>query len=724
MRMEPIEKWIWLPQDQYPHLQKTPLTVYEEEVNYAVVEIAKDFRLESPIRSVALRFSADTAFILEVNDRHIATGPSSIGGDFLFNERVYPQQYATELELTPSDMDTLSSGALTFRALVRMQPRRMFEISHGHGGFFLTAHVTLGDGTKTVLMTDETWDIRYLEQYQPSMYDGRKQPHEWTKAQIIPNIWHCLTSPLEPCTEHIVAPKNNLITIAPGETVECVLELDKIYACYFLLDVKTTGLLHCWVTGSETGELGSAEEYYFTENTNLRGFDMHSAGALIVKAVNEGDSIATIRPAVLASHYPVHTRARTVTSDSDLNLIVDVCTHTLQYCRQTLHLDSPRHCEPLACTGDYYIASLMTQFTFGDQTLSAFDVRRTAQLLRYHDGRMFHTTYSLIWVQMLWDVYMLTGDTALLEDCEDALHILLTRFHSYLGSNGLIETPPDYMFIDWLYPDGINLHHPPKALGQTCMNLYYYGALKTAVRICGVLNEIGMKNQYQTRMQQLQKAACSLLFDTERGLFFEGLNTPTPEHLVGTLMPQNVEKRYYRQHGNILAAYFGIFDKSICQSILHKVMTDSTLGDIQPYFTHFLLDALYRNDLHETYTKAVLEKWIAPCKECSKGLVEGFILPQQGYQFDHSHAWGGTPAYALPLALSGLQIAEPGYKKISLAPNLLGLAHAHVEIPTPHGMICLDMTQGDNGAQINTLHVPSEITVINSFHNEKEITSC
>ena len=714
MRMEPIEKWIWLPKDKYPTHQTTQQNISDAKETFAVCQIRKTFTAGKPIAAMDIRFSADTSFVLSLNGAHLASGPSSIGGDFLFNERVYPQQYATELHLTADDSAAFSDGTAAFFAVVKMQPTRMFEMSHGHGGFFLTAHVTFADGTKTVWLTDETWDIRYMGAYcGPHLYDGRIANEDWVKAENIPNIWHCITSPLAPCTEHAVIPENNVITVAPGETVSRTMEMDKIYAAYFTAEAKNASGVRVDVWASETGEKGSWEGFYFTEDTCYRGFDIHSAGALIVEVTNEGSTVAELTFGVLATHYPVYVHAKTVTSDEDLNLVTDVCAHTLKYCRQTLHLDSPRHCEPMACTGDYYIESLMTQFTFGDQTLSAFDVRRTAQLLRYRDGRMFHTTYSLIWVQMLWDIYMLTGDKTLLSDCEDALTILLERFDSYLGDNGIIENPPDYMFIDWLCPDGISMHHPPKALGQSCLNMYYYGALMTAVKIYETIGEQAMADMNRNAAASLQKAVCELLYDSERGLFFEGLNTPTPEHLVTEWwMPQNVEKRYYRKHANVLAAYFGIVDRDTCRELLHKVMTDDSLGELQPYFTHFLLDAVYRNGLRGEYTRKIIERWKEPCKECSKGLVEGFEKPEPTYSFDHSHAWGGTPAYALPLALSGLKLLAPAYDKISLAPDLLGLENAHVEIPTPHGMIVLDLKRGDNGETIAETVIPAGIEVV------------
>ena len=425
-----------------------------------------------------------------------------------------------------------------------------------------------------------------------------------------------------------------------------------------------------------------------------RGFTLRSVGQLRLRLQNDSDAPVCLSAQLVTSCYPVTVQAHTVTSDERLDRVLEVCAHTLRWCRQSHHLDSPRHCEPLACTGDYYIEMLMTAFTFGDQRLSAFDVRRTAQLLRYRDGRMFHTTYSLIWVQMLWDVYRLTGERELLADCETALELLLARFESYLGENGLLETPPDYMFIDWLCPDGISMHHPPKALGQTCLNLFYFGALRTAAAIYEELGQQTAAGRCADAAQRVRMAILQNLWDAQRGLFFEGLNTPTPEEMLYQYLPQNVEKRYYRRHANILAAYFGILPPEDCRALLRRVWQQEELGEVQPYFMHFWLEAIYRCGLREEYTLPLLEKWKTAVEECPMGLPEGFYKPEPTYRFDHSHAWGGTPAYAVPLALTGLEILQPGFGRIRLSPSLLGLESAVVEIPAPQGMITVSLHRG------------------------------
>ncbi|MBR6708725.1 MAG: hypothetical protein IKL84_03505, partial [Clostridia bacterium] len=90
-----------------------------------------------------------------------------------------------------------------------------------------------------------------------------------------------------------------------------------------------------------------------------------------------------------------------------------------------------------------------------------------------------------------------------------------------------------------------------------------------------------------------------------------------------------------------------------------------------------------------------LEQWKAPIAEFPKGLVEGFVVPEPTYKFDHSHAWGGTPLYSLPKALLGLSVDAPGYREITLKPTLLGFESAYVELPTPYGSVVCDMKAGE-----------------------------
>ena len=708
--MSIAEKWIWLPQAQYPLFQNCPISGFSSgrESSYCVAEFQKTWSFDQTVTEAELRFSGDTEFQLFCNDELVATGPASVGGDFFGNEEPRDNFYAYKKDLAPN------CSTLSFLARVKMTPVRICDYSRGHGGFMLQARIRFADGTMTVLTTDSSWMARRCGAYQkPFYYDGRIAPDAWLPAEQIDNIWHTETAPIPPRQETRIVPTvPNTVLLAPGEKKTVSLPLDRIYAGFITLDAQTGGVLKVQLHCREIQEEGYSETVIFDGSGSYRGFQLHSVGNLEAELQNESAEMARCRIGLIATCYPVTQCCCTHTSDPELDLMLDVCRHTLQYCRQTHHLDSPRHCEPLACTGDYYIESLMTMFSFGDMRLAEFDIRRTAKLLEDHDGRMFHTAYSLIWVQLLWDVFKITGHEELLQDCREALILLLQRFRTYLGSNGLLETPPDYMFVDWIYIDGISLHHPPKALGQTVLNLFYFNALQTAAEIYSFIQEPAMARRCSEEQEALRNAINTQLYDQEKGLYFEGLNTKTPDELLRDFMPQNTDKRYYLKQSNILAACFGVCSDEKARDLIHKIMSDECPGDYQPYFAHFLLEAIRRCGLRERYTIPVLNRWKQPVKDCPKGLVEGFLPPEPTYCFDHSHAWGGTPLYSLPMALLGLSILKPGMTELSLRPSLLGREEAVVELPTPYGVVTCRLKQG----QLPEISHPKEITV----HLEEE----
>ena len=708
--MSIMENWIWLDPAQYPDYQKTVFSATEgapaefyKNGGYCVAEFAREYTFDLPVKEAFLRFSGDTEFRLDLNGETIATGPANVGGDFLFNGMPRSRHYAFEMTLAPD------SPALKFFARVKAMPIAINEYSRGRGGFMLSARLTLSDGSVKFICTDETWLARRNSAYDlPYSYHQALDTCAFTPAKSVDNIWHTETAPIKVRTEEKILPAPADITLAPGEKRTFDVEFDMIYGGFAGMGVKSEGSVEMTLDCIETDVSVGHYTLSFSGNADFRGLQLISAGLYRITAENKSGAPAEIAPYIIATCYPAPTCAKTTTSDPDLNLVLDVCRHTLKYCRQMIHLDSPKHSEPLACTGDYYIESLMTAMSFGDMDLAKFDIIRTAELLRVHDGRMFHTTYSLIWVMMLWDVYRITGDKSLLTDCEDALHLLLDRFHTYIGENGLIENPPDYMFVDWIYIDEISMHHPPKALGQTCLCAFYHGALKTAEMIFAELSDPADAKVCAARAEALKSAVNRHLFDPEKGLYFEGLNTPTPEEMLYQYLPQNVEKRYYMPHSNILCALYGLCGDDTARALIRRVTDDPEWGACQPYFKHFLLEAVYRLGLRDELTLKIAQAWKAPVKDCPKGLVEGFIVPEPTYSFDHSHAWGGTVLYAIPKALLGLEIVEKGYSAIKLSPSLIGLSSAHVEVPTPFGPIIADLEAG----KAPVIKVPDGIRVV------------
>lgn len=703
--MKHTEQWIWLPTKTYKDFQTTVYSGFNSYTsqNYAVAEFCRDYKFTKKVVAADLRFSGDSAFQLSCNERIIATGPPCVGGDFIGNDSPRENFYAYNTKIHPN------SDTLSFFARVRLLPVQICDYSKGHGGFMLSAILTFEDGSHEEIFTDSGWLATKNSAYiNPLSYDGRLLANDFVSAEVVPNIWNALDAPIPVRYEREILCDNSSVHLSPGEEKSVFLDFDKIWGGFLRVVTENTGEIKVDVEFCELAEEPEHSEHLiFTQDTDYRGFYLHSAGNLRALIKNNSKNDAEVTVSFISTHYPVYDEAVTVTNDTDVNNVLETCKHTLKICRQTHHLDSTKHCEPLACFGDYYIESLMTPFSFGDMRLAEFDLIRGAVMLERENGRLFHTTYSLIWVKMLYDVYMISGNIELLQKCEKGLSLLLSLFEKYMGKNGLIENPPDYMFIDWIYIDGFSMHHPPKALGQTCLNMFYFGALDSATNIYKELNNIPQAEKLIAQQAKLKSAINSILFDKEKRVYFEGTNTPTDSNLLGDYMPENTQKRYYLKHSNILAAYFGVCDDDTAVSLIGKIINNDINGDYQPYFAHYLLEAVNRLNLRDKYTLKLIRRWVSPVKECSKGLVEGFVKPEPDYSFDHSHAWGGTPLYSLPKALLGLKINKPGMSDLTLSPSLLGLEQATVELLTPLGKIICNI---EEGKQIKITH-PKEIKI-------------
>lgn len=682
--------WIWLDEKRYPEYQKnTYNTLYDcsnkelEEFKYCVADFEKYLKFDKKIKSFEFSVSADNCYILHINDKFIGMGPALPGGDFLCTGKT-PKHYSDRYEL---DYCSEKTEKLEIIVKVRLQPELCCDYSRGHGGFYLSGTVFFVDGTSEKIETDSTWLASPDKCYNGFVsYDSRLRERpifRYVYACETDDIWNLEESHIPTRTFNKVFEKK--VRVAAGKTETFEFELDKIYGVYPVVNgycMSNVTLKMCELKGQEETEERIVFDYPGGEYYSFR---MHSAGMVTLIVENTDDTEVSVTLSLIAPWYPVEAEGSFITSNEGLNRVYDVCKHTLKICRQTLHLDSTKHQELLACTGDYNIESLMTMFCFGDMRLAEFDLMRTADWLVANNGVMFHTTYSLIWVQMLRDVFMITGRKEVLNYCENALGKLLERFETYKDGGEIIEYPPDFMFVDWTVIDGFSMHHPPKALGQTVLNAFYYNALINASDIYSFLGKNDISDKLKYKAEKFKAEFNLVFFDKEKKLYFDGLGTSYggEKHYH----PANVNKKYFSKYPNILASLFGLADEELATDILDRIIFDDKMQDIQPYFMHYLLNAVRKYGLFDKYGLKLIERWIPVVEECDKGLAEGWIAPEESYSFDHSHAWGGTPAYQMPMALTGLEILEPGMKKLKFSPDLYGLDFAEIKFPTEYGMI-------------------------------------
>lgn len=690
-------RWLWLDPDKHPGTGVTPTTVFApppEGFRFTAAAFEKTVTRRSPAPDVfRVTVFADPKFRLYVNDVYVGTGPMAAGGDYA-NTKPMPKQYVNRYDVP------VEGRLMKIRVEVWSGCAVMTDYSTGVCGFILSGEI---DGVEIV--TDESWRVRVLPGFRAiSDTDLTVEPGEWeVPAVLTDGPWNPADPRLPALAEEIIQPETIRRDTIAGE-ISLRASFDRIYSAYLCLTAKnTTGQPAEIRIGAAEGrpeDVGTAVVTIpaSADPVEYRSLRMLSVGAVIVKA----PAGVEVSPSLSYAHYPVDRENEGYfrCPDEKLNQIYHVGKFTLEMCRQSLHLDSPLHQETLGCTGDYAIESLMTRVTFGDMRLSRADLIRTADYLVLSDGFMFHTTYSLIWAMWLRDYVRWTGDKATLRTCRPALDILLNRFRTYIGESGVIENPPNYMFVDWANIDGFQLHHPPMALGQTALNAFWQGALRAAAELCRMDGSPDTAKNLRAEADRHRGAAMREFYDFDKELFFDGWTKDRCDPEPNAWQPANPEKRYYSRHANALAVLFGLVGGRTAKALAERVLVEDWLErdsmiEVQPYFMHYLCEMAVKTGLWKKYGLSMMHLWDKQVEESPKGLKEGW----GEFHGDCSHAWGGTPVYQLPTRLLGFEMVKSGFRKFRLKPDLLGLDWVDAGIPTPWGLLRVRATR--NGLSLD-----------------------
>lgn len=702
--MDKNARWIWLDKNIYPKYQESEITHFDEKRKKQVFVLA-EFKLEKSYEKKIVKanicISADVKFWLYVNNDYVGNGPVCAGGDYA-NVMPMPKHYFNTYE------KTIDCEKISFLVLVQKNITVQCDMSQGHPGMIMSAELFLDDGTTETIVSNDEWLARKdNKRYANGKIDYTLNADEWHRAEETKNIWNLCKAPIEMLAEDEIIPNDfSTVTVFPGEIKTVKFDFNKIYSCYYHLIVSADDDFIVQIADYEKDEKKATviDTIAADSSIDFRSLQMTSVGTAKLYIINSGKKPLSIdKFSLYFDYYPIHREGAFKCSDDILNKAYNMGKWALKICRQTIELDSPKHQENLGCTGDYMIASLMNYFAYGDTKLTRLDIIRTADYLRISGGYMFHTSYSMMWIMMLYDYYMFTADKAVLEECSDSLILLLERFFGYTDENGIITDPPNYMFLDWLEVDGISLHHPPAALGQAALNAFYAGGLDRAAEIFKIIGDNESSVKYEKRCKNLKKFFNEYFYDAEKKLYFDGLNDDYPPK---KWIPQNVKKRYFSIHTNSLAVLFDIAPKSRHEDLIERVLNDETLIKPQPYFMHFVLEAIYKAGLFGKYGISQLHLWKDMIK-FEKGLQEGWY-DMSGYGFDYSHVWGGTPTYQLPSKLMGFEMKEAGFKKISLKPQTFGLEYADIKMPTPYGYITVLQKKGEKPI----ISVPDEIELI------------
>jgi hypothetical protein len=357
---------------------------------------------------------------------------------------------------------------------------------------------------------------------------------------------------------------------------------------------------------------------------------------------------------------------------------------------QSHHLDSPNHQEPMCDPGDYLIESLQNYYAFGEPGLARQDLRKFALMLQQLHYQNFHTSYSLLWLQMLMRYYDCTGDAALVKELAPLVHGLLDTYTGYIGRNGIISEAPNYMFMDWGKLEGFDLHHPPAVIGQGYLTAFFYQGLADGVRVAKLCDQPDRAAKYSALRSDISRAFNRELWNDAQGLYRDGKPFQTSVK-PGRWLPADKELETFSPQVNCLAVLYDLALPEKRAGIMRKVMDGKPIN-CQPYFMYFLFDALHEAGVFDDYAVDQMHRWhINP---------ETQTYPEMWQSGDLSHAWGGAPLISMSGTILGVKPLTPGFDQVLIDPHACGLQWARGTVPTPHGPVEVSWNQKDRSLSV------------------------
>jgi hypothetical protein len=419
-----------------------------------------------------------------------------------------------------------------------------------------------------------------------------------------------------------------------------------------------------------------------------------------------GVTVRAVR--AVTTTYPYEPRGRFESSDEVLNGSWAISRRTLELCSNEFLMDTPWR-EAAQWLGDVSAVTLGGIYAcFGDTALPGKYIRQVAAnaqptgLLSNVTNRPARSMYSdipdysLWWVRGLWNHYLYTGERRWAEHYYPQAAGVMRAHGQYRNDRGLIEEMPYWVFIDWAHID---------RRGQcAAYNAIYYGALEAMEKLAELGGDAYTLSRTREAMGAIREAFVGTFWDERRGLLADA-------RVEGELSSMA------REQANLAAIRWGLVDEATTARILDTLYGGEWpegVTQAEPFFTSVVLAALDRVDRFDLALEVVRDRWgrrmldrgatsVFEEWQSNGSFRHGFFT---GFYRTHSHAWSAAPAEFLIRNLMGVEIVEPGCRRLRVSPRRTDFDYV-ATFPTPAG----DVTASCRGGEV-TVEAPDGVEIV------------
>ncbi|HSI85812.1 MAG TPA: alpha-L-rhamnosidase C-terminal domain-containing protein [Candidatus Methylacidiphilales bacterium] len=402
--------------------------------------------------------------------------------------------------------------------------------------------------------------------------------------------------------------------------------------------------------------------------------DHVSAGRYVEVRVRTTTDPLTIESfAVRTTRYPWEVQSTFEASDARLAAIIQLGVRALQASSHDAPIDGPYY-EQMMWAGDGVQTSLAGFVLMRDdrlvrKMLRLFDSSRqpgglTAARWPARDTLII-APYSLLWITMVREFAFWRDDAAFVRSMLPGVRAITEAFLSYIGSDGLLQIPMGWNFVDWVPAWG---GVAPGDDRSAIIGWQLVRTLGCAAELETAHGEPELAQRLRRRAAELAAALTHAFWVEERSVFAD-----------------NEDHTSYSEHTQCEALLSGCLDPERSRRLPASLLADSNLARTTISYSHYLFEA-YRLIGNTDALLSRLDLW--------HSLPErGLLTTPEGPEPTRSdcHAWGSHPIYHFFATILGIRPSSPGFRTVSIRPQLGSLTYASGTMVHPSGEIVLQI---------------------------------
>ncbi|MNW40631.1 Bacterial alpha-L-rhamnosidase [compost metagenome] len=660
----------------------------------------KDFEVEKEIKSARMYASSLGVYEIAINGKRVGESYFTPGWTN-YNKRLQYQTYDLDGMLERQNKIEITVGNGWYKGVFG------FTCTPNHYGDRVAAlaelHIVYTDGTKEIIVTDETWKvgtgpIRSSEIYLGETYDScyvDDQLYDVLPASFDKERLIAQESETVKITKRL--PALNLITTPKGEKV---IDFGQILTGFVELRIsghkgQTITIRHAEVLDKEGNFypetlrqavsidkfICNGEEQVFRPHFTFHGFRYIAIEGLDIIQIE--DFTACV----------LHSQLEETGTFTTSNAMVNQLQSNIQWSQRGNFLDIPTDCpqrdERLGWTGDAQVfagtavfnmnvASFFTKWLrdlASEQTEESGVPHVVPNIMGEQDGAAAWGDAAVI---VPWVMYQTYGDLRILEDQYDSMKGWIDYITARCGTNGLWQT--GFQYGDWLGLDKEEISNERTGATDVYLvaNAYYAYSTELVAKTAKLLNKTEDFIRYENLHSQIKQA-----FNEEYISATGRLVSETQTACVLALHFNLAEEKYLERIRSTLAANIG----------KHKNhLTTGFVGT--PYLCHTLSENHMHGLAGTLFLKEDFPSWLYAVKKGATTIWERWnsILPNgdfdtSGMNSLNHYAYGSIGEWMYK-KLAGINQLEPGFKKILIQPQFIqGISSVDATYESVYGEI-------------------------------------